>query len=237
MGEGECEMRSLYHSYNMLVDKAYIIQVKGNEKSERLARRCAKSCEDIRMSYTFWDGYDGVSGNLKAPDHLKNHTVMNMIRISDHFMRKGEVGNFLSHVSLWSKCVEQDQPLVILEHDAIMVRKYPVHTMYNSICYLGSDEQYNRGWKTHLTPLHGTMGPNYHFICRSHAYSIDPAVARHLLSHVLRYGVSSSIDTFMRADIFPIHQNGVYAYDKPEEPIIENRMEGRPNDRNDYLEK
>jgi hypothetical protein len=58
------------------------------------------------------------------------------------------------------------------------------------------------------------MGKNYHFMCRAHSYSIDPAVAKNMLAHVLKYGINSSLDCMLRADIFPMHQMGVYAYDE-----------------------
>jgi hypothetical protein len=108
--------------------------------------------------------------------------------------------------------------------------------MYNSIDYLGSTEQVNRKWKVHPTPPHGTDGENYHFICRAHAYSIDPAVAKNMLAYVLQYGINTSLDRMLRADIFPIHQMGVYAYDIPDSTTILNRAPGdRPSKRNDGL--
>ena len=35
-----------------------------------------------------------------------------------------------------------------------------------------------------------------------------------MLAHVLKYGINSSLDCMLRADIFPIHQMGIYAYDE-----------------------
>ena len=48
-------MKSLYFSYDVEVDKAYIIRVSGNEKSEALAKRCADSCEKVGMPYAYWE--------------------------------------------------------------------------------------------------------------------------------------------------------------------------------------
>ena len=80
--------------------------------------------------------------------------------------------------------------------------------------YLGCIEQVEKGWGVYPTPPHATNGNNYHFICRAHAYSIDPTVAKNLVSHVIKYGIHESLDIMLRADIFPIVQMGVYAYDK-----------------------
>jgi hypothetical protein len=64
-----------------------------------------------------------------------------------------------------------------------------------------------------------------------------PGVAKNLLSHVIKYGISESLDMLIRADIFPIHQMGVYAYDGQSKTSITNRAKGdRPSQRNDKLE-
>ena len=232
---------NLFFSYNLDVDKAYIIRVKGNEKSERLARRCADSCGSVGMPYQFWDAYDGLTESVKVPEH--HGQVMNLIKITDHYLTRGEVACALSHISLWVKCIEQDKPLVILEHDAVMVQPYLKHGVFNSICYLGSNEQVNQGWPVYPTPPHASEGPNYHFICRAHAYAIDPAVAKNMLAHVLKMGVCAPLDILIRADLFPIHQMGIYAYDVYEEvdkmketTILGRPKEGRSTVRNDKLE-
>lgn len=232
---------NLFFSYNLEVDKAYIIRVKGHEKSERLARRCADSCGQVGMSYQFWDAYDGLGGELKPPAH--HGQVMNLIKVTDHYLTRGEVACALSHISLWAKCVEQDKPLVILEHDAVMVQPYLKHNVFNSICYLGSNEQVNQGWGVYPTPPHASEGPNYHFICRAHAYAIDPAVAKNMLAYVIKMGICAPLDILIRADIFPIHQMGVFAFDVYEEKdkmkettILGRPREGRSTLRNDKLE-
>jgi len=229
-------MQSLFFSYNTQVSKAYIIRVKDHPDGTEKAARCAKSCEDVGMPWDYWDAYDGISGELKPPSH--HHGVPAMVKITDHYMTRGEVACALSHISLWQKCVMDDQPLVVLEHDAIMVQPYTNHAVYHSICYLGGHEQAKQGWQVMPTPPHASEGPNYHFICRAHAYAIDPAVAKNMLAHVLKYGICAPLDIMIRADIFPIHQMGVYAYDvKGEDTTILGRpKEGRSTKRNDNLE-
>jgi hypothetical protein len=186
------------------------------------------------MQYEYSDAFNGINDTITPPDNM--HPFMKMVKVTDHFLTRGEAACALSHINLWAKCVEDDQPLVVLEHDAVMVQHYPEHSMYNSIDYLGSTEQVNRKWKVHPTPPHGTDGENYHFICRAHAYSIDPAVAKNMLAYVLKYGINTSLDRMLRADIFPIHQMGVYAYDMPSSTTILNRSPGdRPSKRNDNL--
>jgi hypothetical protein len=235
-------MKSLFFSYNTKVDRAYIIRVKGNKNSEDQALRCAATCSKVKMPFQFWDAYDGISDDIVTPTH--HNSVMNMIKVTDHYLTRGEVACALSHISLWAKCVEQDQPLVILEHDALMLAPYEQHAVFNSIAYLGSNEQVKQGWGVYPTPPHASEGPNYHFICRAHAYGIDPAVAKNMLAHVIKYGICAPLDIILRADIFPIHQMGVFAYDIKERvpdtgelntTILGRPIEGRKTDRNDSL--
>jgi len=232
-------MKSLFFSYDLDVEKAYIIRVKGHELSERKAAECAASCETAQMPYEFWEAYNGTGSEIIPPDSLKSHSFMAMLKVTDHYLTRSEVACALSHISLWAKCVEEDKPLVVLEHDAIVLQAYRRHMLYNSICYLGAVEQVKKNWAVNPTPIHASEGPNYHFICRAHAYAIDPAVAKNMLAHVLRYGICAPLDIILRADIFPIHQNGVYAYDNHgdvRETSIDGRpKEGRTTKRNDDL--
>jgi hypothetical protein len=134
----------------------------------------------------------------------------------------------------------EDKPLVILEHDAILLRPYLYHRIFNSICYLGSLEQQSQGWAVLPTPPHASEGPNYHFICRAHSYAIDPAVAKNMLAYVLKYGICASLDMLLRADIFPIHQEALFAYndsngDPKDTTILGRPFNGRSTKRNDDL--
>lgn len=229
-------MKSLFFSYDQTVTTAYIIRVAGNENSEGQAKRCADSCESVGQNHEYWDAYNGLSGTIIPPEH--HNSVMKMIKVTDHYLTRGEVACALSHISLWAKCVEDDKPLIILEHDSIMLKPYTEHGVFNSICFLGSNEQVRQGWGVYPTPPHASEGPNYHFICRAHAYAIDPAVAKNMLAHAIKYGINAPLDIMLRADIFPIHQMGVYAYDEKgvETTILNRPKEGRTTQRNDNLE-
>ena len=227
----------LNYSYDMTPSKAYIIRVVGNAASEEKAKRCAVSCEKVGQPYEFWDAYDGLADKIKPPAH--HNVILDCIKVTDHYLTRGEVACALSHISLWAKCVLEDKPLVILEHDSLMLQPYTQHAVFNSICYLGSHEQVKLNWQVSATPPHATEGENYHFLCRAHAYAIDPAVAKNLLSYVIKMGICTSLDMLIRADLFPIHQMGVYAYnvfESREETTIKGRaLEGRTTKRNDGL--
>jgi len=230
-------MKSLFLSYELNIAQTYIIRLQNNATSIRLAERCANSCKNINQSYEFWDAYDGTGDTIIVPSH--HNAIMDLIKVTDHYCTRGEVATALSHISLWAQCAQIDKPILVLEHDAIMEKAYSSHIVYNSIGYLGGSEQKFKNWPVYATPPHASEGPNYHFICRAHAYSIDPAVAKNLLAYVIKYGISAPLDIMMRADIFSFHQMDLYAYDGSEDhntTILNRPAGGRTTKRNDKLE-
>jgi len=208
---------SLSYRHNTKVEKAYIITLENNELSRRLSTKCLESCIDVDMPYEVWPAVDGTSGVIIIPDRFKELSYLKWIKKTNPILATSEICVVLSHLTLWARCVEIDQPIVILEHDAVMTRQFSEHPAFNNIIYLGAIEQVQNGNYWNPIPLHGQLNPNYRFICRTHAYSVDPMAARQLLAHVIKYGISSSIDVFMRADIFPMMQVGIFAHDEAEE--------------------
>ncbi len=209
--------------YKMHFDdvEAYIITLKGNATSERLSSRCQASCREVGQPYHVWDAFDGTSGKIIYPDHAKDQDHYSFLKLMNDRLTIAETATVLSHYSLWAHCVKIDIPIVILEHDAIMVNKYIWHDGWNQINYLGNCDQIETGWPSF--PPHLKATENYRFICRAHAYAIDPAVARQLISHATRFGISAPADMFIRADLFHIIQTGFYAFEAPEETTINDR--------------
>lgn len=215
----------------MSVDAAYIISLKDNEVSQKFTQRCARSCEQVGQPYKIFYGFDasqskvklqdyhlgqpiGELGEIQVPDMLKGQAFINFLRVHHSELLYTQIACFLSHYALWCLCLDIDRPIVILEHDAIMTKPYHVHKFYNNIVYLGSKEQQLQGKEVYTIPPHGSEHKGlYRFICRAHAYAIDPAVSKNLVSYVIQHGMSTSLDAIMRSDIFPIVQDGIYAYD------------------------
>jgi hypothetical protein len=73
---------------------------------------------------------------------------------------------------------------------------------------------------------------------RAHAYAIDPAVAKNMLAYVIQHGICGQLDRLLRADIFPMHQMGLVAFDNHENltSILGKTEEYRSSRRNDALE-
>ena len=207
--------QSLKFSDDRKIDGAYIITVKGHPESEKLASRCAESCTEVDMPVVFWEAFDGTSGELKVPEHLKHQQYIYWLKKPNDRYSDSQLGVFLSHYSLWAHCAAINKPIIIFEHDAIMVQKLEFHNFYNCIQFLGSKEQQVAGRVPVGLPPHGTIyNGHWRFICRAHAYAIYPAVTLNLLSYAIKEGITKTLDVFMRCDIFSIIQDGFYAYDE-----------------------
>jgi hypothetical protein len=228
-------MNSLFSSYDLSIQSAYIIRIPSNPVSEKLAGECAASCEKVGMPYAFWEAYDGTKDGITPSSH--HRSFMKMLKVTDHYLTRTEVACALSHISLWVKCVEEDKCLMVLEHDALMVKPVERHPLFNAIGYFGCKEQVLEGWRVMQIPPHSSEGPNYHFMNRAHAYSLDPAIAKNMLAHVLKHGINKPLDMLLRADLFALYQPGVFAYDNPnkETTIFSRPTTGRSTVRNDKL--
>jgi len=181
--------------------------------SEKYSKRCQESCKNVGMQYQVWDAFDGTGDEIIIPEHSKNNPIFKMVKIQDHHMTKSELSCFLSHLSLWARCVEIDQPIVILEHDAIMVKKFENKTSYNSIVYLGCEIWAKKGSNIEDIPIYGSGGMNNLYIYKGHAYCIDPQVAKNMLSDVFKRGIWTIADRFMKADLYNITHQGLYAFE------------------------
>ena len=131
-------LQSFYPNENYNIENTYIITLPNNETSKKLTQRCIQSCESVGQPYTLWEGFDGSSGEIVIPEHLKNKEYLKWIKVNHKFMTPSQIGCCLSHISLWFHCITIDRPIVILEHDAIMVSKFDgMYPFYNAITYLG----------------------------------------------------------------------------------------------------
>ena len=224
-----------YSQLEMTVEGTYIISIQGNEVSQQLTQQCYESCQKVGQPnvnvFPAFDATDskvkvqkhdlgrpiGELGTIKVPQFLEGQAFLNFLRLKRCDLLMTQIACFLSHYSLWCMCLDKDMPIVILEHDAVMVKPYLRHAYLNNIVYLGGSEQiagtlrFNDTIPPHASDQQGLD----RFICRAHAYSIDPIMAKNLVAYSIQHGIISTADAMMKYDQFGIVQNGVYAYDNP----------------------
>ena len=224
-----------YNKHEMAVEGTYIISIQGNKVSEQLTQQCLASCKEVgQPNVQVFPAFDatgskikvqqhdlglpvGELGSIKVPEFLQGQAFLNFLRLKRCDLLMTQIACFLSHYSLWCMCLDKDMPIVILEHDAVMVKPFLRHNYLNNIVYLGGCEQKRGSLRdTDTIPPHASDQQGLdRFICRAHAYSIDPIMAKNLVSYAIHHGIITTADAMMRYDMFGIVQNGVYAYDNP----------------------
>ena len=224
-----------YNQHEMSVEGTYIISIQGNKVSEQLTQQCLASCEKVgQPNVNVFPAFDatgskikvqqhdlglpvGELGSIKVPEFLQGQAFLNFLRLKRCDLLMTQIACFLSHYSLWCMCLDKDRPIVILEHDAVMVKPFLRHNYLNNIVYLGGSEQIGGSLHAEDTiPPHASDQQGLdRFICRAHAYSIDPIMAKNLVSYAIHHGIITTADAMMRYDMFGIVLNGGYAYDNP----------------------
>ena len=224
-----------YNQHEMSIEGTYIISIQGNKVSEQLTQQCLASCEKVgQPNVNVFPAFDatgskvkvqqhdlglpvGELGSIKVPEFLQGQAFLNFLRLKRCDLLMTQIACFLSHYSLWCMCLDKDMPIVILEHDAVMVKPFLRHNYLNNIVYLGGSEQIHGSLRdTDTIPPHASDQQGLdRFICRAHAYSIDPIMAKNLVSYAIHHGIITTADAMIRYDMFGIVQNGVYAYDNP----------------------
>lgn len=147
--------------------RCFVIGLRNHQQSQRLLNDCINSAKLHNWNIEiFW----GVDGSIITKETWDN-TGLKMTEHGPMKNRQGVQGCFFSHWSLWNKCVELNEPIIILEHDAIVTDKWPnldcsahlikLHTRYEDV-------------ENHLT---GKWGKS------NHAYLISPTQAKLIIEH------------------------------------------------------
>lgn len=231
-----------YLNNNVNTDKTiaetFILGISGHERSELQVQSCLNSCTRVGQPNVsiFW-GYDGTDHiSIKTPEHLRTNSVMSWIRVLDPRLSITEVACALSHIALWVHCIDINRPIVVLEHDSIMLQ--PFLDMYESNCieYLGHryeidrlieysgvssyerlvklyiEQPQCRPVREHNLPMVGLINRNYLYSMGLHAYAIDPFISRRLVARILTDGLVNPIDTLIEVSDFSLIQTGIFAF-------------------------
>lgn len=225
---------NLNYNYEREIEGAYIICVENNSLSNDRLKLSTQALERAGMKYTVFYGYDGSDEKqIKTPEHLKDKDYMRWIKKTDHMLSYPEIGCALSHMALWAHCMTIDKPIVILEHDAIMLQPYTHFPFYNAFHYLGHkyialeaiqsnnlENDYcflidylndNPEQEVLDHPMLNYSSENWWFPMGHHAYAIDPAMAKRLFTHYLQQGLKNVNDVMQDSFIFECFYTKLYA--------------------------
>jgi hypothetical protein len=220
--------------------KAYIITLKQNLKN---AERCIRSIEktNSQLDPIIFD----ATTPLQIPDHMHDVFGKNIdwswpvSPDQDHYdfatgvfkkhyvaadMTK-KVACSLSHARLWKKCVDDNEEIVILEHDALFTSKFSLEDFSKGsknfdkvgACSLNDPRGTTRKAKIYyeklvgknkdgihiIPPIDSPDEPNYaHGFPGNSAYYIKPWAAKELLDKTLEVGLWPN-DALICKQLFP----------------------------------
>lgn len=149
---------------------------------------CVASLEQHAWPYEIAPAVDG--GAITAQDWQRIGVAMSPTA-GKLPRRPGAQGCWFSHFDLWLRCVQSDQPMIILEHDAVVEAPWPED--------LDISQEIVKLYRTaecKTKPGLGTWSKG------SHAYAITPDQAQALIDRARNWG-ASPVDKHMISGSIP----------------------------------
>lgn len=179
--------------------KAFVIRKAGDEFSENLAQQC------IDSAAAFGIHPEKVDGVYNAHDELLNSRGISAFYKMKESKKNspGIKGCFLSHFLLWERCVSINEPIIIFEHDALMIRPLPANILdsFSHILILdhaGFKENYEEiisnecqlqiNTYEKIEKSFGYRDVNKTHVRGSHAHFVKPLGAKTLIESSKRWG-------------------------------------------------
>lgn len=100
--------------------RAFVIILQESEHSRRVGEEAISAARKFGIEP---EVHPGVLG-YNAPELFNKYGITRFLT-RDIIDNPGHQGCFLSHFELWMKCVKLNEPILILEHDGIVVRPLP----------------------------------------------------------------------------------------------------------------
>lgn len=155
--------------------KHFVITILDNPKSVESAERCIASAKYFGLDVQKHPAYTPAD-NL---DKLLQENQIPAQRFVERFSRTENcIAAFMSHHSLWKKCVELNEEVTIFEHDAYVVNEISDNLQYYSCINLGAPS-----YGKYMTPSLGVgMLTSKKYFPGAHAYRLKPMGAQALLN-------------------------------------------------------
>lgn len=175
--------------------KAFIIRLKDNEHSCQMARDCKLQAEKFGIQVDYFDAVNGK-------DAAEHYSLTN-IKPKKKFKkgRLGVLGCFFSHYYLWKKCLNDNVPYIILEHDGYFIREFPESLLdsFDDVLKLDRHDPYSKNYnqiveeenvplsvEKYINPAPKNpvkLGTGNYFK-GAYSYVIKPSGAHKLLEHI-----------------------------------------------------
>lgn len=149
--------------------KSFVIAIKDNSKSVTYAHRMIQSAAKHGFTCKIFDAV--TPDNTDIYQMLKDEGI-SALGFEEIYSRTDNcISAFLSHYSLWKKCVEDKVPYQIFEHDAVVTDQLNTTIPVDKICTLGAPS-----YGLYETPTFFGTGPltQKKYFGGAHAYKMTP---------------------------------------------------------------
>ena len=156
--------------------RMFVITIMENERSVQVADRCVKSGQVFGYKIEKHPAYSPQNCNVNQ--ELDNLNYNRSGFIEKYSRPENCIAGFLSHHSLWMKCLELNEPIVIFEHDAVVTNDIPNLVLFD-ILNLGKPSYGKFNTPTFIG--YGSLVSKPYFP-GAHAYRITPKGAADLIN-------------------------------------------------------
>lgn len=177
--------------------KAFIITTKGFKPSENNAKKVMKAATKHGLEANIFYGMSANDARFYLVDWkipMRDYTVLPRF-VAKNLLMPGVQGCFLSHFILWNECVKLNEPIVVLEHDGIMVR--PLDVDWQDVLQLDpfrhEEDIVDPAGVTSYNQEHNYW-PGWFSMRGAYAYAIKPHAAKKLIDAVFREGFLATDD-------------------------------------------
>lgn len=175
--------------------KSYVIAVEHIPESVQAAKRCIKSAKDYGIEVEMFYGVTPRDNPLSI---LESKGISSSGFSEKYSRLENCVAAFLSHHTLWEKCLDLSEEIIIFEHDAVVVSPIPVFFPYDKLISYGKPSygNYNRILKLGVNPLQSKR-----YLPGAHSYRMKPSAAKLILDKAKES--AGPTDVFLNLNNFP----------------------------------
>jgi hypothetical protein len=156
--------------------KTFVIALKNHPISEEQLSDCLTSAKKFDwLIEIFW----GINGRTITEKSWTDIGVKPLYH-KGSMTKPGTWGCFFSHWHLWNRCVDLNEPLVILEHDAVIEDRW---RSFNLKSLTKLHENYSLNDRDHWTDEDSGLGSS-----SLHAYCISPEAAQKMINFSRKVG-------------------------------------------------
>jgi len=175
--------------------KAYVITIMDNPESVRVADRCIKSAAKYGIQVEKFPAFTPDKEPIEHA-HKKNIPTAAFEEIYSRY--ENCISAFLSHFTLWEKCVQDNEQYMILEHDAYFVDQPNIFMQFDKAINIGQPSygKVRQPMRLGVNPLTSKQ-----YFPGAHAYMVKPAGAEAFIQRA-RFDAAPT-DVFLHKGRFP----------------------------------